>query len=906
MSHDFVTIAIKFDAARIDAVEKVLCVANLQVRERLNALQGAEAFVHFMSTNVVRHEPESDCAHLVIEASMDGNANRGMELLVKHLSAEIDSILKSAGLDPGPSLLDYLEQNRLRLGAGWFVSPAVMFVGAPSLTVARIRKEADLAARLSELLRKTDADASPLSRLEQVRQAIFEDVHFKWALVADAIPLLGPAPKQRAWPVIRSFLGRYAWPALIPVTLAVLGALWLKLGVSDSVRVASAVALAEVAVLIAFLSFFYFRVRSEEHRAPPEQTLATARFEQIMARENRISQNHLAGVSRIKPGRRLILRLVLWLVGARSKYHGTPGLLSDVSGIHFARWLVLPGTDKLLFYSNYDGSWMGYLEDFIAKAHHGLTAIWSNTRDFPRTHRLIEGGASDGARFKLWARLQQQPTLLWYSAYPNLTMKHIRAHAAIRHGLATITSDVEAARWLERFGIFSQPAPIELHDAPTLAFGGLSRLRHSHCMIVELSAQESDCRGWLKAIEPSLSFGEQTSVHRAAVLAFSPSGLRKLGMNDADLGTFPAVFRNGMTAASRARVLGDVKQNAPENWAWGGNGGMDAVFVLYAENSEDLHEDVRANTQLLAQWGHAASYEIEMEPLPPKGHPVREPFNFIDGISQPVMRGTRLAAMRNPIHVVEPGELLLGYANNLGYTIPSPRFEGMDVGRNGTYLVVRQLQQDKAAFEDYLSVEAASMANSPHRPNVSPAELREWIAAKMVGRWRQDGSSMVRYPNAPATTQRGRPEPDNDFLFGVEDPNGLRCPFGSHIRRANPRDSFDAGSQLQMKLTNRHRILRVGRSYRAREDRNAGLLFMCVNADIESQFEFVQQSWLLGSSFHGLKRETDAMTGRQPMTIPTPNGPLTLRCLPDFVTVRGGGYFFLPARSAVRTLLRNA
>ena len=74
---------------------------------------------------------------------------------------------------------------------------------------------------------------------------------------------------------------------------------------------------------------------------------------------------------------------------------------------------------------------------------------------------------------------------------------------------------------------------------------------------------------------------------------------------------------------------------------------------------------------------------------------------------------------------------------------------------------------------------------------------------------------------------------DNDFLFGEEDPQGLRCPFGAHIRRANPRESFEPGSQEQLAITNRHRILRVGRRYAPGAGRNPGLFFMCLNADLE-------------------------------------------------------------------------
>jgi len=87
-----------------------------------------------------------------------------------------------------------------------------------------------------------------------------------------------------------------------------------------------------------------------------------------------------------------------------------------------------------------------------------------------------------------------------------------------------------------------------------------------------------------------------------------------------------------------------------------------------------------------------------------------------------------------------------------------------------------------------------------------------------------------------------------------------------------------------------------------------GLLFMCVNADIERQFEFIQQTWLSAPSFHGLRHEVDAITATTAdvgsFTIPTPYGSISLPKLPVFVTVRGGGYFFLPSRSALRFLAR--
>jgi hypothetical protein len=82
---------------------------------------------------------------------------------------------------------------------------------------------------------------------------------------------------------------------------------------------------------------------------------------------------------------------------------------------------------------------------------------------------------------------------------------------------------------------------------------------------------------------------------------------------------------------------------------------------------------------------------------------------------------------------------------------------------------------------------------------------------------------------------------------------------------------------------------------------------MCVNANIERQFEFVQQTYMLGSTYRGLEDEVDPFTSgpesSNVLTIPTERGPLRLKGLPSFVTVRGGGYFFMPSRDAVRFLI---
>jgi deferrochelatase/peroxidase EfeB len=192
---------------------------------------------------------------------------------------------------------------------------------------------------------------------------------------------------------------------------------------------------------------------------------------------------------------------------------------------------------------------------------------------------------------------------------------------------------------------------------------------------------------------------------------------------------------------------------------------------------------------------------------------------------------------------------------------------------------------------------------------------QEWVAAKMMGRW-QNGQPLIGNPKPP----NGPGEPENDFLFGRDDPRGHACPLGAHIRRANPRDSLEPDDPLEQTISKRHLMLRRGRTYfydaKAKNypvssvpgTAERGLLFVAICADLERQFEIVMQSWLGFPSFHGLTGEPDPIStsrsapGGGRFTIPTSAGPLVLKEMERFVDFRGGGYFFMPSRSALNYL----
>ena len=329
----------------------------------------------------------------------------------------------------------------------------------------------------------------------------------------------------------------------------------------------------------------------------------------------------------------------------------------------------------------------------------------------------------------------------------------------------------------------------------------------------------------------------------------------------------------------------------------------------------------------------------------------REPFGFVDGVSQPVLdwSGARTPGTSADVdygNLIAPGEFLLGYANEYGRLTGRPLLDPRsdpgnilpaavdapgrrDLGRNGAYLVFRQLSQDVRGF--WRSVRGAAPEGGAETP-----------ARTMVGR-RLSGEPLIG-PAGRSIPGVGPAADDlrrNGFTYET-DPEGQACPFGAHVRRANPRTGDMPGGvgnwltrQLRrLGLTREdpradvvaagrfHRILRRGREYGRfidlaklsdpdTDDLESGLHFLCLNANIARQFEFIQGAWLMSAKFGGLTGEQDPLMGnRRPFpagvatdgfSLPKAAGAARkIAPLPQFVTVRGGAYFFLPGLRALR------
>jgi Dyp-type peroxidase family len=407
-------------------------------------------------------------------------------------------------------------------------------------------------------------------------------------------------------------------------------------------------------------------------------------------------------------------------------------------------------------------------------------------------------------------------------------------------------------------------------------------------------------REWLRALVDEVMTAElwqgeapETTVN----LSFTYPGLAALGVSAPMLNTFPQDFREGM--AARAELLGDRGDSAPANWDAGlGTGEAHVLVTLYGTDADALE---RRRAWLEDTFGDAVAVvnEQRSEVLPGG----RDQFGFKDGIAQPVIEGSGaeprpgdgLPERRGSWRMLRPGEFVLGYTDEDGGlpVAPAPPFD-----RNATFVVYRKMHMHVARFRAYLQAAADGIPGG--------ADL---LGAKLVGRW-QDGTPLIGSPHGPDEAVSGDPARVNDFRYG-DDPEGLACPIGAHIRRANPRDheGFFGG-----KLSNRHRIIRRGRAYGpplepgVTEDdgEDRGLIFKCYNADIERQFEVIQSRWVDDGDPFGMGADKDPLIGcpvdgAGKMVIQG-HPPIVLGGLPAFTTVRGGEYLVRPGIRALRWL----
>lgn len=418
---------------------------------------------------------------------------------------------------------------------------------------------------------------------------------------------------------------------------------------------------------------------------------------------------------------------------------------------------------------------------------------------------------------------------------------------------------------------------------------------------------------------------------RGVNISFTIDGLSKLGAPG--LGSIAdAAFTDGLAARSPALNDPPTGPGALQNWLVGnGTGPLDGMMLL---TGKDL-ATVRAmfgDIDLSAGPGTWVPFFTGegVTRLNDRGH---EHFGFLDGVSQPAIRGRIDATVpdanflnqtRDPVNHPDqglpgadlhfPGAFVFGYQgqNPADMNLPGAVVEGGQAWmRNGSYMVYRRLEQLVPEFDRFV-------AQTAH----DHGETEAVIGARMVGRFKSGWPVIGRGGNDPAA---GTDEPangtdemtNNAFEFG-DDANGAKCPFSAHIRKTYPRDDATPGGEDD---TQTHRIFRAGIPFgpevspaeaaSGMSHFSRGLMFVCYQTSIVDQFEFITNTWVNNREFLVEETGEDPILGQAPgehrerivagVTAPPPGGKVAIPT--DFIRPTGGGYFFVPSLSTIANVL---
>lgn len=404
----------------------------------------------------------------------------------------------------------------------------------------------------------------------------------------------------------------------------------------------------------------------------------------------------------------------------------------------------------------------------------------------------------------------------------------------------------------------------EIDDVPgfKLKFGQ-QILRHVTSM-----AQAHERESFLDHLREDES--DDLSVDLAGLnVGFTSVGLQKIGFSDPLENSFSASLTEIARLCGDGTTASPLASSAPDFPT--DNARLDGVILLTGRDTDAALSFKARVVDLLSTtvkdaWPTAPVGQVR--PAAMKGH---EHFGWKDGVSQPVI--TELTTAAPPTAAVAAAEFVIGAGSA---SIPSPAWAA-----NGSYMVYRCLEQDVAGFADAVAAMAAQ-----HSYNA------EELGARIMGRWKS-GAPLVAgtHVDNPAI---GADDTKNNAFDFASDP-GAGCPMGSHIRKTNPRQQ---GVPRIMR-----RGIPFGREIAEDPNGHRGLNFVCYQASLSGQFEFIQQSWANSSSFQGgidpvigrdpnnlAQNFTDNMTGTETKVMPLSG---------NFVTGRAAAYFFMPSMSTL-------
>lgn len=515
----------------------------------------------------------------------------------------------------------------------------------------------------------------------------------------------------------------------------------------------------------------------------------------------------------------------------------------------------------------------------------------------------------------------------------------------------------------------SPSAPLPLRESTDIQGDILAGFKKDHVALLFLHFEDPGrARAWLAALAPRIAttkqvaaFNEKFSRARRACggddpeamnatwlgLSLTHPGLQLFSGLDDPLPTVPAgttleAFVQG--AAARARDLGDIEDSAPDGWLFGHPCGraVHAVLTIASDTEGGLQGAIDEQREAATRAAALLVFQQNAATLTGERRG-KEHFGFKDGVSEPGVHGFDEEDPQRPgyagkhpgTRLIPPGEFVIGRPR-VQVEGDRRRYPAKDMPpwmNDGSFQVIRRLAQDVPGWWAQVAEQLRVLKQA--KDAVPEDATVEWLAARMVGRWRS-GAPVHKCPTHDPVNDRAATA-DNDISF-KDDPDGLKTPLFSHLRQSAPRDGLVAeGGLVAEAFMDARRIIRRGAPYgksfdpargpAGGPDAARGLLFVCYQADLVEQFEFIQRSWINTGDFppgREHKPGPDAMIsgklpaadeatprlndGRVHYESAQPDGtgrrttPLTLK---RFVRTEGAVYAFAPSISTLKALAQQ-
>jgi deferrochelatase/peroxidase EfeB len=432
-----------------------------------------------------------------------------------------------------------------------------------------------------------------------------------------------------------------------------------------------------------------------------------------------------------------------------------------------------------------------------------------------------------------------------------------------------------------------------------------------------------DTKAFFKALYPRVQsaedWGDQKPVNMLNI-GLPYYGIQALKVMDApSLAAFPAEFSAGPWSQGSQSSLGDNGAGAPSKWWFGNfqNNELHCVVHTYALTQTDLDDLIAFVTGAAEDNGLRELFALQNEErLTQTQLPNDEiHFGYRDGISEPDLNWSGRLGVPDQSDL---NNFLIGYPNgSIIQPGPSQAGDAATFAKDGCYNAFRILYQDVAAFNTFLEQQAGIWAE---RIGLSQEQAQEWIAARLMGRWRNGSPTMLSPDEPDLCTQEGENfgyVEQNDSSPFQDVNSGFKCPFSAHTRVANPRNEdlfVTEGS------SGPPRIIRRGMAYgpplksTTDDGVDRGLIGLFLCGSPAQQFEKLY-SWMntnnFSSVFPSYPSPQDAVLGNRDIQggtvgtnflIPEVSGDITLKALPQFIVTRGTSYCLLPSLVSLRRI----